>query len=571
MQLNQGAGMQISKAHNRLIAGLLLAILSQPLTGFPASAAMVPVEEVRVISTSLDGSPANNFSTFPSISSDGEKIAFVSAANNLVNGDSNQVSDVFLHTKQSSAIESLSRSPQGVLGNGASFEPAISGDGNVVVFTSLATNLTSGDTNGVADIYLCDLVNGTIERVSITSDGMQPDGWSDQPAASGDGRFVVFRSAADNLVPSDRYDAAAIYLYDRRHKTLRRVSETGQGASHPAISMDGRTIVYISTSPDGDQLFIFNRVIGKTEKVNASGWKLPSGYSFGQPELSADGRFLAVHAANQQITTYYLLDTTTQQLQTIAVQNSSTTPRLDPEGAALSMDGRWMAFPSKTGLAIWDRESGSANNLQSSQSAAINNAQSPAIALTQDGLRVTFSSPGSGTENIYLADTALELGATRFVTGWVSDEAGHPLGNVAISDGVNYLAYTTPDGSFAFEGYINRTYQLSPEKKGYSFSPSRLAVRVSPSGEYGIEYSGSPVDVIEEARLDIGMPYSLHRGCESPYQGCNGPYHGFYSGDCTDLVMDAYLAGVDFNIQLALERDVFNNPRHYYLWRDVRS
>ena len=67
------------------------------------------------------------------------------------------------------------------------------------------------------------------------------------------------------------------------------------------------------------------------------------------------------------------------------------------------------------------------------------------------------------------------------------------------------------------------------------------------------------------------MPYSLNRGCPSPLQECGGPFHGFYSGDCTDVIIDAYVAGVDFDIQLALDRDFLSNPRHYYRWRDARS
>jgi len=70
-------------------------------------------------------------------------------------------------------------------------------------------------------------------------------------------------------------------------------------------------------------------------------------------------------------------------------------------------------------------------------------------------------------------------------------------------------------------------------------------------------------NVVTEARLDIGMPYNQNRGCPSPYAGCGGPYHGFYKGVCTDLVMDAYNAGVPFNIQNALYQDHRTHPGRY--------
>ncbi len=76
---------------------------------------------------------------------------------------------------------------------------------------------------------------------------------------------------------------------------------------------------------------------------------------------------------------------------------------------------------------------------------------------------------------------------------------------------------------------------------------------------------------MEEARKDIGMPYSFHRGCESELDGCEGPYHGFYSGYCTDLILDAYRWGVDFNLQFALERDALAHPDHFYRWRNARN
>jgi uncharacterized protein YijF (DUF1287 family) len=76
--------------------------------------------------------------------------------------------------------------------------------------------------------------------------------------------------------------------------------------------------------------------------------------------------------------------------------------------------------------------------------------------------------------------------------------------------------------------------------------------------------------IVSEARLDIGMPYDINRGCASPYIGCGGPYHGFYKGVCTDLVLDAYNAGVPFNIQNALYQDYRANPGRYQ-WGSSRN
>lgn len=79
--------------------------------------------------------------------------------------------------------------------------------------------------------------------------------------------------------------------------------------------------------------------------------------------------------------------------------------------------------------------------------------------------------------------------------------------------------------------------------------------------------------IVDEARKDIGMPYPdspYHRGCPSDYVGCGGPYHGFYLGVCSDLVTDAYNAGVPFNIQNSLYQDYLSNPGRYS-WGSARN
>jgi len=81
---------------------------------------------------------------------------------------------------------------------------------------------------------------------------------------------------------------------------------------------------------------------------------------------------------------------------------------------------------------------------------------------------------------------------------------------------------------------------------------------------------GGPESIVTEARVDIGMPYNVYRGCSSPYVGCGGPFHGFYYGVCTDLAMDAYNAGVPLNLQDALYQDHLAHPGRYR-WASARN
>ena len=127
----------------------------------------------------------------------------------------------------------------------------ISGDGRYVVFRSLATNLVAGDTNNAWDILVHDRQTDTIERVSVATGGGQADADSYSPSISDDGRFVVFQSKATNLVPNDTNERWDIFLHDRDLGTTTRINEPdgGQADIHsyaPAISGDGSTVAFES-------------------------------------------------------------------------------------------------------------------------------------------------------------------------------------------------------------------------------------------------------------------------------------------------------------------------------------
>src|SRR5439155_853313 len=115
------------------------------------------------------GVQGNTDSFGPSISADGRYVAFDSVASNLVNGDTNGCKDVFVRDRQSGTTERVSVDSLGVQGNYHSQSPSISADGRYVAFTSIASNLVSGDTNGLYDVFMRDRQNGTTERLSVDS------------------------------------------------------------------------------------------------------------------------------------------------------------------------------------------------------------------------------------------------------------------------------------------------------------------------------------------------------------------------------------------------------------------
>ncbi|MCB8921075.1 MAG: PD40 domain-containing protein [Ardenticatenaceae bacterium] len=197
---------------------------------------------------------ANGSSESPSISADGNLVAFDSRAANLVSADGNGYSDVFVRNISTGQTRRVSVKSDGTEGNGDSFEPEISDDGQFVTFSSFANNLVSGDTNNYLDVFLHNRGNGQTERVSIASDGTQSNTFADiaRPTVSGDGRFAAFQSYATSLVSGDpNPDAADIYVRDRQTGTLFRASATtsstgNQSSGEPSLSADGFYVGYSS-------------------------------------------------------------------------------------------------------------------------------------------------------------------------------------------------------------------------------------------------------------------------------------------------------------------------------------
>ena len=163
------------------------------------------------------------------------------------------MADVFIRDRVRGVTRRVSIGSDGRQGNGISFGQAISADARFIAFTSEATNLVPGDTNGVADVFIHDRVTHITERASVSWGGKQGDGSTHfNPTISTNGRFVVFESAATNLVPGDTNGALDVFVRDRAMGTTRRVSvssggkqgNSGSGGAGIAVSAGGRFVAF---------------------------------------------------------------------------------------------------------------------------------------------------------------------------------------------------------------------------------------------------------------------------------------------------------------------------------------
>ena len=186
-------------------------------------------QTIRASVTSA-GAEANAPSVFPSISADGGHVAFRSYATNLtLIPDTNIHSDVFVHDLQTGQTSCVSVQPGGSTGDLGSSFSSISADGRFVAFTSFATNLVAGDANGCSDIFVRDRRTGETSRVSIDSAGAEADGSNDAPSISADGRMVAFSSLATDLVAGDTNGNRDVLVHDRDSTSFTSLCDPGVG------------------------------------------------------------------------------------------------------------------------------------------------------------------------------------------------------------------------------------------------------------------------------------------------------------------------------------------------------
>ncbi len=227
--------------------GVLSATLGVLLFTAPADG-----QETTRVSVDSSGVEGNSCSVFPAISADGEIVAFWSIASNLVAGDTNVRADVFVHDRSTGLTERVSVDSSGVQGNRDSYAPAISADGQIVAFWSAASNLVAGDTNGYEDVFVHDRSTGLTKRVSVDSSGAQGNDHSFAARISAHGQIVAFQSLASNLVTGDTNGTWDGFVHNRLTGLTERVSVDSSGTEgngpslYPAISADGQIVAFSS-------------------------------------------------------------------------------------------------------------------------------------------------------------------------------------------------------------------------------------------------------------------------------------------------------------------------------------
>lgn len=249
------------------------------------------------------------------LSSDGRYIAFDSESTNLVNGDTNEFSDIFLYDRSTNKTTRINLSfianEQAESGNSVS--PAISADGRYVAFQTYADDLVPCDDNHRADILIRDVVSGTTSRASVGTYTCESNGNSFNPSISDDGRYVVFDSDADNLLDwtgkEDNNGMQDVFIHDTQSLTTQRVSVGSSGAEGneqsggygAGLSSDGQYVTFTSyatnlVSDDYNEtydVFVRDRTARKTTLESRGHYWEQGNKTSGPSSISSDGRYVA--------------------------------------------------------------------------------------------------------------------------------------------------------------------------------------------------------------------------------------------------------------------------------------
>jgi Tol biopolymer transport system component len=313
----------------------------------------------------VDVNGLNSSGGSPSMSFSGRYVAFTSAANNLIPADGNPFADVFVRDLQNGTTTRVSETAAGGDAGSGSSLPAINGDARYVAFASGASNFVAGDANGTTDVYRKDRQTGAVTRVSVDSGGGDSNGLSTHPAISDDGRYVAFSSAASDLVAGDTNGIDDIFVRDLQAGTTVRVSVGNDvtfgppdANSAPSISDDGTHVAFTSTwaASTGEivftNVFVRDVVNGTTIAVTSSSNEADSS---DQASISGDARFLAFQSGASNlvprdtngVTDVFVRDLVTGTTTRASVDylggqadtGASTVP-------SMSHDGRYVAFTS---------------------------------------------------------------------------------------------------------------------------------------------------------------------------------------------------------------------------------
>jgi Tol biopolymer transport system component len=425
---------------------VLILVLFSLVTSTACSAAQT--KGTQRVSVANNKTQADQRSKQPSISADGRYVAFASDATNLVKGDMNGVTDIFVRDLAKKTTTRVSVSSDGIEGNKASYWPFISSDGRYVTFTSEADNLDAQDANGVGDIFVHDRQTGETKMISRAVDDTAGNDLSFWSSISTDGRYVAFMSNATNLVQSDMNDSWDVFLRDRQTGQTSLVSlgydgsQANSQSEYPVISADGRYVAFASDATnivEGDtvgyrDVFEYDREIGKTFRLSVAndGTQADAGTQAFVISISADGQYVAFPSLATNLVLndtnkawdIFVHDRDKGETTRVSISSDGLQADAGSYGVSISPDGRYVTFGSNAtnlvsedlngvmDIFVHDRQTGQTELVSVAAGGAQGNAASGFTLIAPDGIDFAYGTliSADGSTVVFMSNASNLVG-----------------------------------------------------------------------------------------------------------------------------------------------------------------
>lgn len=400
----------------------------------------------RVGVASNGAQPASGTITGTDVSPNGRYVVFTTEAAGLVANDTNDAPDVFLRDAQTGTTERVSVATGGAQAGAGAYGGAVSADGRFVAFTSDSTNLIAGDTNGVTDVFLRDRTANTTIRVSVRNGGGQADDASFLTSMTSDATKIVFSSDATNLIGTDvdQNFSTDVFVRDLSLVKTQRISVGTDGSEGDvdstggSISDDGRYVVFLSNASTFDaedsgvyqDAYLRDRTLATTTRISVAPDGTETDSDTTNALISGDGGTVALESDATN-----LVDPAVDGLQTqvyAAPRGSTTFDRAsvatdggDPDDytflSGISDDGRFVLFQGGASNLVGDTLLGVSNSfvrdrvnhttvlagtsqrMGEPRGASVGQAGSTPHAISGDGRYVLFST--TATDVLAAGDT----------------------------------------------------------------------------------------------------------------------------------------------------------------------
>jgi hypothetical protein len=448
---------------SRLASAVIAALVVGSLASAQVETVRSSVDSSGIEGNDSSGADWNDGQMGAVISADGHVVAFASRASNLVSGDMNGMWDVFVHDMVSGLTERISVDSSGAEADGDSSWPALSSDGVIVTFTSSATNLIGNDTNGSGDVFVHDRSTGLTELVSMDSNGVQGNHWSDSPSMSTDGQIIAFSSSSSNLVASDTNGVIDIFVRNRSTGVTERVSVDSTGTESdgesrfPAVSADGLIVSFASAATNlvvgdsngVDDVFTGDLATGITDRVSVdstgtqgnsnSGWSGPSPLSSnGQVVAFASDASNLVAGDTNKKRDIFVRDRAGGTTEIVSVNSLGVEGNGNSDLPAVSADGQNVAFESDASrlvagdgngcrdVFVHHRQGGFTERVSVDSSGAESSWLSIQSSMSADGYLVMFENPGSdliigdnnGAWDVFANGCTTDASWSNYGNGW---------------------------------------------------------------------------------------------------------------------------------------------------------